>query len=46
MVAVISADDVDAVGRDLRTAGEQAWIAGEIVPGDGTVELGDNGATG
>jgi phosphoribosylformylglycinamidine cyclo-ligase len=46
MVAVISADDVDAVVRDLRTAGEQAWIAGEIVPGDGTVELGDNGATG
>ena len=46
MVAVVSADEADAVVRDLRAAGEQVWIAGNIVPGDGTVELGDNGATG
>lgn len=45
MVAVVSSDDVDAVVRELSAAGEQAWIAGEIVPGDGTVVLGDNGAT-
>jgi phosphoribosylformylglycinamidine cyclo-ligase len=46
MVAVVSADDADAVVRDLGAAGEQAWIAGEIVSGDGTVVLSDNGATG
>jgi phosphoribosylformylglycinamidine cyclo-ligase len=46
MVAVVSADDVDAVVRDLRAGGEQAWIAGEIVPGDGTVVLGNHGGTG
>lgn len=46
MVAVVAADDADAVVRDLRAAGEQAWIAGEIVPGEGTVVLSENGATG
>jgi phosphoribosylformylglycinamidine cyclo-ligase len=46
MVAVVDADAADAVVRDLRAAGEQAWIAGEIVPGDGKVVLSDNGATG
>ncbi|HYW10953.1 MAG TPA: phosphoribosylformylglycinamidine cyclo-ligase [Longimicrobium sp.] len=46
MVAVVQADEADAVVRDLGAAGEQAWIAGEIVPGDGTVVLSDNGATG
>jgi phosphoribosylformylglycinamidine cyclo-ligase len=46
MVAVVGRDDADAVVRDLRAAGEQAWIAGEIVPGEGKVVLSDNGATG
>ncbi len=46
MVAVVAADDADAVVRDLGAAGEQAWIAGEIVPGDGTVVLSENGANG
>ncbi|HEX6038337.1 phosphoribosylformylglycinamidine cyclo-ligase [Longimicrobium sp.] len=46
MVAVVAKDDADAVVRDLRAAGEQAWIAGEIVPGEGKVVLSDNGATG
>jgi phosphoribosylformylglycinamidine cyclo-ligase len=39
MVGVVRADDADAVVRDLRTGGEQAWIAGEVVPGDGAVIL-------
>ena len=39
MVAVVAADEADAVVRDLSAAGEQAWIAGEIVPGAGTVVL-------
>lgn len=39
MVAVVAADEADAVVRDLAAAGEQAWIAGEIVPGAGTVVL-------
>ena len=39
MAAVVAPDDADAAVRDLRAAGEQAWIAGEIVPGDGTVLL-------
>jgi phosphoribosylformylglycinamidine cyclo-ligase len=46
MVAVVAADDADAVVRDLRASGERAWIAGEIVPGEGKVVLSDNGATG
>ena len=45
MAAVVAADDADAAVRDLRAAGEQAWIAGEIVPGDGKVVL-SNGAKG
>ena len=45
MVAVVRADDADAVVRELRAAGEEAWVAGEVVPGDGTVVLGHNGAT-
>jgi phosphoribosylformylglycinamidine cyclo-ligase len=45
MAAVVRADDADAVVRDLRAAGEDAWIAGEIVPGDGKVAL-SNGAVG
>jgi phosphoribosylformylglycinamidine cyclo-ligase len=44
MVAVVSPEDADAAVRDLRAAGEQAWIAGEIVPGDGKVVL-NNGAS-
>ena len=39
MVAVVAANEADAVVRDLAAAGEQAWIAGEIVPGAGTVVL-------
>jgi phosphoribosylformylglycinamidine cyclo-ligase len=39
MAAVVAPGDADAAVRDLRAAGEQAWIAGEIVPGDGTVQL-------
>jgi phosphoribosylformylglycinamidine cyclo-ligase len=39
MVAVVAADDADAVVRELSAAGERAWIAGEIVPGDGKVAL-------
>ena len=39
MVAVVAADDADAVVRELSDAGERAWIAGEIVPGEGKVVL-------
>ncbi|HEX8431420.1 MAG TPA: phosphoribosylformylglycinamidine cyclo-ligase [Longimicrobium sp.] len=39
MVAVVAAGDADGVVGELRAAGESAWIAGEIVPGDGTVLL-------
>ena len=39
MVAVVAADDADAVVRELAAAGETAWIAGEIVPGEGKVVL-------
>ncbi|WP_420129960.1 phosphoribosylformylglycinamidine cyclo-ligase [Longimicrobium sp.] len=39
MVAAVAAEDADAVVRDLSAAGERAWIAGEIVPGDGKVVL-------
>ena len=46
MVAVVSAEDADGVVRDLRSSGETAWIAGEIVPGEGKVLLSDNGVTG
>jgi phosphoribosylformylglycinamidine cyclo-ligase len=39
MAAVVAPHDADAAVRDLRAAGEQAWIAGEIVPGEGKVLL-------
>ncbi|HEU4881378.1 MAG TPA: phosphoribosylformylglycinamidine cyclo-ligase [Longimicrobium sp.] len=39
MVAAVAAEDADAVVRDLSAAGERAWIAGEVVPGDGKVVL-------
>ncbi|HEV2146384.1 MAG TPA: phosphoribosylformylglycinamidine cyclo-ligase [Longimicrobiaceae bacterium] len=34
MVAVAPADRADALVRELNGAGESAWIAGEIVPGE------------
>lgn len=34
MVVVVAADRADAVVAELNAAGERAWIAGEIVPGD------------
>jgi phosphoribosylformylglycinamidine cyclo-ligase len=40
MTAVVAADRADALVAELRGAGETAWIAGEIVPGDGKVVLG------
>jgi phosphoribosylformylglycinamidine cyclo-ligase len=39
MVAIVGPDDADAAVRDLRARGESAWIAGEVVPGDGTVQF-------
>jgi phosphoribosylformylglycinamidine cyclo-ligase len=39
MVAVVPADEADAVVRELRSAGEDAWLAGEIVPGGRKVIL-------
>ncbi|HEX8362764.1 MAG TPA: phosphoribosylformylglycinamidine cyclo-ligase, partial [Longimicrobium sp.] len=39
MVAVVAADDADAVAGALNAAGETAWIAGEIVPGERNVIL-------
>ena len=39
MVAVVAAEDADAVARELSAAGERAWIAGEVVPGAGNVVL-------
>jgi phosphoribosylformylglycinamidine cyclo-ligase len=39
MVAAVSTEDVDAVLAALREAGEDAWIAGEIVAGEGIVRL-------
>jgi len=39
MVAVVPAERADAVVRDLTGAGEGAWIAGEIVPGDRKVVI-------
>ena len=39
MVAVVAADEADAVIHSLNEAGEQAWVAGEILPGDGTVRI-------
>lgn len=39
MVAVVDRGAADAVIQRLHGAGEHAWIAGEIVSGDGSVEL-------
>jgi phosphoribosylformylglycinamidine cyclo-ligase len=39
MVAVVAPERADAVLRELREAGEDAWIAGEIVPGEGRTIL-------
>lgn len=39
MVAVVAPERADAVVRELREAGEEAWMAGEIVPGDGRTVL-------
>jgi hypothetical protein len=36
---VVAAGDADAVVGELNAAGERAWIAGEIVPGDRNVVL-------
>lgn len=40
MVAVVPAAEADSVVSELNGAGERAWIAGEIVPGEGKVVLG------
>jgi phosphoribosylformylglycinamidine cyclo-ligase len=40
MVAVVAAERADATVAELRAAGERAWVAGEIVPGEGKVVLG------
>jgi phosphoribosylformylglycinamidine cyclo-ligase len=40
MIAVVAADRAEATVAELRSAGETAWVAGEIVPGDGKVVLG------
>ena len=39
MVAVVAAADAAALVDELNTAGERAWIAGEIVEGDRSVVL-------
>jgi phosphoribosylformylglycinamidine cyclo-ligase len=39
MVAVVAPERADAVVRELSAAGETAWLAGEVVPGDGKVVL-------
>jgi phosphoribosylformylglycinamidine cyclo-ligase len=39
MVAIVPSAEADSVVADLNGAGERAWIAGEIVPGDGKVIL-------
>jgi phosphoribosylformylglycinamidine cyclo-ligase len=40
MVAVVTASRAEALVGELNAAGERAWLAGEIVPGDGKVVLG------
>ena len=40
MVAVVTADRAESLVGELKAAGETAWLAGEIVPGDGKVVLG------
>jgi phosphoribosylformylglycinamidine cyclo-ligase len=39
MAAVVRASDAEAVVAELTGAGETAWVAGEIVPGEGKVVL-------
>ena len=39
MVAVVAPEDADGTVHALREAGEEAWVAGEIVPGAGDVQL-------
>ena len=39
MVVVVAAERADAVVEELRGAGETAWVAGEIVSGEGKVVL-------
>jgi phosphoribosylformylglycinamidine cyclo-ligase len=39
MVAAVGPEEADGVVEALRSAGETAWIAGEVVPGDGVVIL-------
>jgi phosphoribosylformylglycinamidine cyclo-ligase len=39
MVAVVAPERADAIVRELQGAGEEAWIAGEIVPGEGRTVL-------
>ena len=39
MVAVVEAADAEKVVADLQAAGENAWIAGEAVSGDRSVQL-------
>jgi phosphoribosylformylglycinamidine cyclo-ligase len=39
MVAVVAQGDVDGTLHALREAGEEAWVAGEIVAGDRDVQL-------
>lgn len=37
MLVFVAAEDAERVGDELIAAGEMAWIAGEVVPGDGRV---------
>jgi len=39
MVAVVAAERAESMVGELTAAGEQAWVAGEIVAGDGKVVL-------
>jgi phosphoribosylformylglycinamidine cyclo-ligase len=39
MAAVVAAADADALLAGLAAAGEQAWVAGDVVRGDGAVQL-------
>jgi phosphoribosylformylglycinamidine cyclo-ligase len=39
MVAIVAVGDADRVVASLGAAGETAWIAGEVVAGQGTVKL-------
>jgi phosphoribosylformylglycinamidine cyclo-ligase len=39
MIAVVASDRAEATVAELRSAGETAWVAGEVVAGDGKVVL-------